>query len=347
VFDRQKSVVGLDLGTRSVKIVELEPAESAPRLVRVRMEELPITDGTNSPDEDQVALAQKLSEMWAEFGAKKKEVVTGIPGRAVMVKKLVLDRVEEPELGEAVRLEAESQIPYDMAEVVFDYQLLSTDPAGKRVEVLLVAAKKESVLAKLQLLAAAGITPSLVDVDSFAIQNALEANHEVDPGEVLILLDVGAGSTSLNIVQGGVPQFVTQVACGGDSLLDVLKQKHGMLESEALDMLWSDETPPQHVLEEVAAVFQDVSTGIDRALAFLRSAGEEAASARIFLSGGCAGWKALGSYLAERNRLPVEVLNPFERIECRPDALDGMDKRRISPQLAVAVGFALRGGRTS
>ena len=340
---KTKSRIGLDVSAATIKAVEIEADESAFKLVKASIKELD-TPSEDSPAEAEVALAQKLAEVCQDFNASKKQVVAGISGTAVIVKKIVVDKSDDGDLREAVRLEAESQIPYDLSEVVYDFQPLTTDPTGKQVDVLLVAAKKESIEARLRVLTAARINPVVIDVDSFAIQNALEANYKLAPEEVVILADVGAQSTCLNIVQGGIPCFVTQVACGGDTLLRMLKMQHNIDKDEAHKLLLGDAPCPDNVQREIATVFQDLSTGIERALAFLKSSGQKATASRLLLSGGCAGWKPLVSYLAEHNHLTVEVLNPLQCIECSPEASAGIDLERVAPQLAVAVGFALRTG---
>src|SRR3979409_2665223 len=138
-------------------------------------------------------------------GVKRKSVVTAVGGRDVIVKKIQMDRMKEADARGVIRWEAEQHVPFDMANVELDFQILDPDAEGLQMNVLLVAATRELVDSRTAPLREAGLAPVIIDVDAFAIHNAFELNHPDAMQGVVGLVNIGHEVTNVNILAQGVP----------------------------------------------------------------------------------------------------------------------------------------------
>src|SRR5499425_3936023 len=178
LFAKAKSVVGLDIGSSSVKAVELKPSGKGYKVTAFGAEAIPpdaIVDGAIIDATSVVEAIRRVFEGNKAF--KTKDVCASLSGNAVIVKKITLPVMTESELGESIYWEAEQYIPFDIQDVNLDYQILDpgTGPDSRgSLEVLLVAAKKEKIGDYTKVISQAGRAPMIVDVDAFALQNAYE-----------------------------------------------------------------------------------------------------------------------------------------------------------------------------
>ena len=294
---------------------------------------------------DRQAVIEAIQNLFEREGIKSKDVTTAVSGRAVIVKKIWMDRLDQEDARSAVQWEAEQHIPYDINEVTLDFQILQSEPHAKQMEVLLVAAKKDMVLGHADLVREAGLNPEIIDVDSFALQNAVLANYDLKDDEVAALVNVGSEKTNLNIVRAGIPLYTKDVPIGAGSLIEALKRKFSLGEEEAQAIL-SGNAPVSDaeidVSESVRDVFEDLALAVERASAFLKSSGEAEQLTRILLAGGGANLPGLSDFLAERQGGRVEVVNPMARLEVDSDRVDARLWAEQAPIYSVSVGLALR-----
>jgi type IV pilus assembly protein PilM len=253
-----------------------------------------------------------------------------------------MDRLPVEEARQAVVWEAEQHIPYDVNDVVLDFQILDPNGEGKQMDVLLVAAKKDLVLSHTDLLREAGLTPVTIDIDSFAIQNAIEANYTLDEAETVALVNIGAELTNINVVQGGSPVFTKDLQLGGNNMEEALQRKQGLSQSEAQAVVQGQSPCKPEYLDTLKSAFEPLATGIERATAYIKTGGSEIKISRIFLCGGCARLEGLKNFLEDRHKLPVEIVNPTSRIPYDPAVFGGQDPESLAPALTVGVGLALR-----
>jgi type IV pilus assembly protein PilM len=342
---KQRSVIGLDIGSSSVKVVELEIRGGEPRLVRFAQAPLLPEAIVDSEIIDRQAVIEAIQNLFEREGIKSKDVATAVSGRAVIVKKIWMDRLDQEDARSAVQWEAEQHIPYDINEVTLDFQILKSEPNAKQMEVLLVAAKKDMVLGHADLVREAGLNPEIIDVDSFALQNAVLANYDLGDDEVAALVNVGSEKTNLNIVRAGIPLYTKDVPIGAGSLIEALKRKFALGEDEAQAIL-SGVAPVSDseidVSESVREVFEDLASAVERASAFLKSSGEAEQLTRILLAGGGANLPGLTEFLAGRQQVRVDVVNPMARLEIDSDRLDARAWAEQAPLYSVSVGLALR-----
>ena len=218
--------MGLDIGSSAVKAVELRRVASGYRLVAMGREPLPpdcIVDGAII---DGGVVSDAIRQLFDRNGIKTKEVVASLSGNSVIVKKIALPVMSDDELRESIYWEAEQYIPFDIQDVNLDYQVLqgrSKAQVAGTMDVLLVAAKKEKIGDYTGVIAQAGRTPVIVDVDAFALQNAYEANYGLDPREVVVLMNAGASAININILQGDQSVFTRDISIGGNAYTEAVQ----------------------------------------------------------------------------------------------------------------------------
>ena len=228
MFRRAKSLVGLDIGSSAVKAVELKPAGKAYKVTAFGSEPLPPDSIVDGAIIDGAAVADAIRRLFDGRGIKTKDVAASLSGNAVIVKKITLPIMTEAELAESIYWEAEQYIPFDIQDVNLDYQILDRgDAAGGKgtMDVLLVAAKKEKIADYTGVIAQAGRTAVVVDVDAFALQNAYEVNYGIEPGAVVVLLNAGASATNINILSGDQSVFTRDISIGGNAYTEALQRE--------------------------------------------------------------------------------------------------------------------------
>src|SRR5258708_14248327 len=253
---KSKQLVGLDIGSSSIKAVELKASRAGFELVSFGLEPLAqdtVVDGAIM-DAPQVAAA--ISKVFDQQKIKTKNVATSVSGHSVIVKRVTLPLMTEEELYERIPSEASQHIPFDIADVNLSYQLLES--MDSQMDVLLVAVKKDKILNHTNVLAQAGKTPVVVDIDAFGLQNCFEINYEPDAGQTVALLNIGASVMNINIVRGGVPLFTRDVSVGGNQYTDAL-QKELDLSFEDAERLKRGESLPSVTAEQMQQIMRSVS----------------------------------------------------------------------------------------
>jgi type IV pilus assembly protein PilM len=342
MFKKKRSSVGLDIGSSSVKVAELEERPEGVSLVNRGVADLlpeAIVDGEIM---DRQVVVDAIRNLFEERAIKNKRVASSVSGRAVIVKKILMDRLGEEDAREAIFWEAEQHVPYDVSDVSLDFQILKTDVGPKQMQVLLVAAKKEMVNVHSELIREAGLIPDLIDVDAFAVQNALEANYDFGPEDVIAYVNFGAEMTNVSIVKDGVPHFTKDLALGSHTVAEAIQREYGLSQDQAFKALRGEGEGAYDVPQFVQTACDDLVVTLDRALAYLKTSNEAEALTRILLSGGSAQMQGLKELMAEKFHVPVDLANPLLRIAYDPSLFEGRDPAREAPALTVAIGLALR-----
>jgi type IV pilus assembly protein PilM len=254
----------------------------------------------------------------------------------------------QDELDESIQWEAEQYIPFDVKDVNIDTQILTPEgDAAGQMDVLLVAAKKDMINDYTSVCAEAGLTAAVVDVDAFAVQNAFESNYEGFGGETVVLINVGAAVSNINILARGTTTFTRDITMGGNAFTEEIQKQLNISydEAEALKVGGqgeSDAVVPQEVERVIQGVADQMGGEIQRSLDFYASTSPAGAISRVYLSGGTARIPALFKVIEARAGVPVEVLNPFKNIEIDNRKFDPAVILAAAPSAAVAVGLALR-----
>src|SRR2546421_6630592 len=210
----KKTSVGLDIGSGIIKLVVIDHGGSEPELSKVATTEVAADAIVEGEVMDPGLVSEAIRGLFDAAGVKRKSVVTAVGGRDVIVKKIQMDRMKEADAREVIRWEAEQHVPFDMANVELDFQILDPDAEGLQMNVLLVAAKRELVEGRVGLLHEAGLEPGIIDVDAFAIHNAFELNHPDAMQGVAGLVNNRHQGTNLKIPQDGVPLLAPDPSVG-------------------------------------------------------------------------------------------------------------------------------------
>jgi len=348
MFGKSKSVIGLDIGSSAVKAVELKPAGKGFRVAAYGEEPVPADAIVDGAIIDAAAVAEAIRQVFERNKAfKGKDVCASLSGNAVIVKKITLPVMTESELGESIYWEAEQYIPFDIQDVNLDYQILDagTGPDSRgSMEVLLVAAKKEKIGDYTGVIAQAGRTPVIVDVDAFALQNAFDVNYGLDPGQVTVLLNAGASAININILQGEQSMFTRDISIGGNAYTEAV-QKELDLPHELAEQLKKGIPVDGASFEEaqpvLRAVTENVLLEVQKTFDFFKATASSDRIDRIMLSGGASRVDGFRDMLHERFNAPVEEFDPFRTIVWDPKKL-GREAVEHASTAAVAVGLALR-----
>ncbi len=349
-FARSKGVVGLDIGSATVKLVELKEKKGGLyQLVRIGVEPLSpeaIVDGSIMDSSLVVDAIQKLND---QTGVKNSSYATSVSGHSVIIKKIELPAMEAEELAESIQWEAEQHIPFDINDVRLDYMTLTGEEemevGGENMEVLLVAVKREKVNDYVSVISQSGKSPAVVDVDAFAIQNSYELNYDLDPLKVVALINMGAGVTNINIVARGQSVFWRDLSSGGNQFTEALQREFNLSFDQA-ELLKRGESVGSYTANDARKVLDAVSTEmaneIQKTFDFFAATSSEGSVDELVLSGGCALTPNLQEVLRERFGVPTELLNPFRRVQFKEADFNREWLESIAPMLAVAVGLAIR-----
>jgi len=348
VFGRPKPVVGLDIGSSAVKAIELRPSGRSYKVVAFGVEPIPgdtIVDGAII---DAGAVADAVRRVLDGSRIKTREVVASLSGNSVIVKKINLPVMTEAELSESIYWEAEQYIPFDIQDVNLDYQILTPAAAADSrggMEVLLVAAKKEKINDYTEVIRQAGRTPIVVDVDAFAVQNAFEANYDLDPGAVVVLMNAGASGVNINIVSGEQSLFTRDISMGGNAYTEAVQKELSLpfetaeraKRGEAVDGVHPDDVRP--ILRSVT---ENLLLEVQKTFDFFKATAASERIDRILVSGGTSRIHGFSELLADRFGAPVEPFDPFRKVQFDAKKFGIEHLADVAPTSAVAVGLALR-----
>jgi type IV pilus assembly protein PilM len=346
MFRRAKNLVGLDIGSSAVKLVELkEGKEGRFQLQKAGLESLSpeaIVDGAIM---DSSLVVETIARLLSSTSVKNSNVAVAVSGHSVIVKKIQLPTMPEEELSESIRWEAEQYVPFDINDVYLDYVILDPGIGAETMGVLLVAAKKEKVDDFKNVVTQAGRVPSLVDVDAFALQNCYEVNYGLDPSRVVALVNIGASVMNVNILAQGQTVFWRDITFGGNQFTDAL-QKAYSLSFEQAESLKKGEPVAGQTLQSIQPVLdgvsEDVAAELQKTLDFFQATSGADRVDSMMISGGTSRVSRLDSVLKDKFGLPVEVLNPFHAVAVDERSVDPKWLADVSPALAVAVGLGVR-----
>ncbi len=338
---RSKVSAGLDIGSGYVKLVVVDHSRSEPEIRQVATSPLvpdAIVDGEIM---DPVLVAETVRSVAQIAGLKRERVVASVGGHDVIIKKIEMDRMKESDAREVIRWEAEQHVPFDIKSVELDFQILDPKASGPQMSVLLVAAKREVIEHKLNLLADAGLSPAIIDVDAFALHNAFEQNYPEAMTGLVALVNVGHETTNVNLLQDGVPVLVRDIPFGSRRLREALQRERGLTLDEA-EAVVQGGVGAMDLRGFVTDRVEELALGIERAAAFVTAHSGSLGIGRVFVSGGGARMPGLVDALGARLGVRTEAASPLQRVSVRPEVMQAVDIDDLSPMLMLSVGLALR-----
>ena len=345
----KKQLLGLDIGSSAIKLVQIKEVKGHYYLQKFGMKPLEpevIVDGTVM-DAGRVVTA--IRELLQEHNIKLKNVATSISGHSVIVKNISLPPMGDDELETQVRLAAEQYIPFDINEVNLDFHVLNasdlSDDGQPQMSVLLVAAKKEKVNELTELIRGAGLTPAVLDIDAFAVENMYAVNYDPSPEDLVALVNIGGSVMNINILKGHSSLFTRDISVGGSGYSEAIQREMGVSfeEAESMKTEPSRESRSEGAINTVIdGVNAEVASEIAKSIDYFKSTSAEGDLKRILLCGGCAKINGLAKQLGERMGRTVELANPFHKVDTTGVDIAGDALADMAPMAAVGVGLAIR-----
>jgi len=340
-FGRRKKSIGLDIGSGVIKAAVVDHGKDEPQLERVALRPLTGSAIVDGEVVDPGLVSDTIRQLWDESGIEGDDVVISVGGRDVIIKTIQMDRMDEADARDVIRWEAEQHVPFDMDNVQLDFQITDPEGDGLQMKVLLVAAKRELVENKVALVQEAGLNPTVVDVDAFALHNALEVNYPEAMQGITALVSIGHDATTVNILEDGVPVLTRDLTFGTRRLAQDLQRERGVTADEAEAVLrgvGEDETLNLFLSERA----KEVARGVERATAFLETQAMGAGIGRLYLCGGGVGVPGLADALAERLGVETRVASAVEGLMVKPSALAELGDEEAGPMVMLCTGLALR-----
>ena len=345
-FSKSKNVVGLDIGSSAVKLVELKEKKGGTfELVKMGLERLSpeaIVDGSIM---DSSLVVETISRLNSEKAIKNSNYATSLSGHSVIIKKISLPAMSPEELAESIQWEAEQYIPFDINDVNLDYVPLSSSGSGDNIDVILVAVKKEKINDYTSVISQTGKVPVLVDVDAFALQNAYEMNYPVSEGKVLALVNVGASVTNVNVLSGSTSMFWRDITFGGNQYTDAIQREMSLSFEQAEDLKKGQavgDRTVQQVIPILNSVSEDFAGELRKTLDFFTATSGADRVDEIVLSGGGSGVLNLDATLRDKFGIPVTIMDPFKKVTVDEKEFNPEQLADLGPSMAIAVGLAMR-----
>ncbi len=372
-FSKKRDIVGLDIGSSSVKVV-LFSNEKNIRKLKV-WGHIPFNVPANAqPEEKKAIISGEISLFFKKMGIQTKYVATSVSGNSVIVRYVKLPKMTKKELDLAIRVEAEPFIPFDINDVYLSYYILNDnvqEEGQQKMEVVIAAAKQEAVNEKIDIITGAGLDPVIIDVDSFALENLYSKLPSAEKGKSVLLVNMGNKVTNLSVIHSGAlnlpdmpvdknaeftpySKVVRDIFISGSSLdraiakslsvpveqVQEFKKAIRLLVSEEEKLEAIKNYDRQLIISSSASfsIFKDMGLEISRSIDFYLSQGIDTSLSRIYISGGLAAMPGISAYFSGEFHIPVEVLNPFSMLSEMPKNMPA----DILPSMAVACGLALR-----
>lgn len=340
-----KIVTGLDIGTGSIKIVQMRKGPSGLEVVKALSRDIPYNkDEEKYPDKD--AIKDTIRNLLKDNNVKPSHVVSSIPRYLAAVKYVTLPSNNKKEIKEMLEYEAEKQIPFPIDKAEWDFQILDGESRDES-SILLVAVKKNIIEEHLSLLKECGLKPDVIDINSFAIFNSINNTNQLKEKSVIALIDIGSRMLEINIIKEGVLRFTRSASVSCDDLTQMmqkelnidseraerLKREYGLIAPEAGELA---ESPIAKVTKQwLSGLIYEIRRSLDAYKVEQYGGRVE----KILLIGGGAKLKGLVDILKDRLDIEVGIANPLKNISYSSSVSIVAD---MEPVFASAIGLSLR-----
>jgi type IV pilus assembly protein PilM len=345
VFAKKDHLIGLDIGSRTIKLAEVQQTKRGRTLEKFGMVDLPQNAILEGRIKEPAVVADAIKGLVTDLKVSVQNVATSVAGYSVIIKRITVGKMTDEELHENIQYEAEQYIPFDLEDVNIDFHIIGeSDLNPNQMNVMLVAAKTEIINEYADLLDMAGLNPCVIDIDVFAMERAFEENYLNEEGTVG-LIDIGANKMNINIVKGYMSAFTRDVNVGGEQITREIASRFdcSFEEAEAAKLGQAKENVPEEDVREVVySIISSWGAEIRRAIDFYYSTGSEEDIGRIVLSGGAAQTEGFSELLSAEASIDVQMCNPFMSVKVNEKQNDMDYLERIAPQAAICMGLASR-----
>jgi type IV pilus assembly protein PilM len=343
-----KDIVGLDIGANSIKVVKLGRQKGGYVLNSMAIRELPPEAIVSEEVRDREAVIFNVQSIMDEVEPGAKDVVVSLSGHALITDKLSIDQKTGAEAEQAILFEAEQRSPFDVEDVALDHHVIRINEETNKMEVLLVAARKEYLENYLNMIVDSGLHPIAVDTDAFAVYNAYINNYEVDPNRTTVLVDLGQDVTNVLYIHDGYYHSTRDLSVGTRVIFNAIQQEFRLnheLTTKAIQGQMEGSIDQDMLKATILSSSEEVVNGMELAFNYFKSQAKTDAIDWMVLSGGGALIPYLPEYMQSKLQIPLEIFNPLRNIEYDPERMEGLEPERIAPLLAVPIGMAMRKGK--
>ncbi len=340
-----KSTVGLDIGASSIKLVKLDHGKTGHSVSAIGIRELPPEAIVSDEIRDREAVIFNIQSLIDQTDPRIRDVVVSISGHGVITDRFTIDKKTGAEAEQAILFETEQRAPFDVDDVSLSYHIIKVDEEINKMDVLLVAARKEYLQVYLQLIEDCGLRPVVVDDDALAIFNAYEQNYEVDPSRVTALVNIGHDVTNITYMAEGLYHATRDVSSGTREIYNAIQKEFRLnpeLATKAIKGEMADSIDQDMLKATIISSTDELLSGIDLAFSYFKSQAKFDNIDWIVLSGGGALVPYLPEFLQSRLAVPLEIANPLRNIDYDPELFQYLQPEKIAPLLTVSVGLALR-----
>jgi len=349
---KKPSLLGIDISSTSVKVVELSQTDSGYRVESLAVEPLPANAVTEKNIQDVEAVGESLAKALKKSGSKCKLTALAVPGSSVITKIITMPAsLSDAELETQIELEADQYIPYPLEEINLDFQVLGPTQANPdTVDVLLAASRSENVEMRTAVAEIAGLTAKLVDVEAYTIEKAtsliIPQTNYTDDGDdtnsfVIAVLDVGATMTSLNVIENGELIYTREQAFGGKQLTEEIMRRYGLAYEEAGRLKKAGGLPDNYIPEVLEPFKENMAQQVSRFLQFFYTAGQHESVDMIALAGGCASIPGIDELISAQLGIETIIANPFAHMDLS-NKVNSQALSNDAPALMIACGLAMR-----
>jgi type IV pilus assembly protein PilM len=344
-FSKKDQLVGLDIGSRSIKLGEVHNTKRGRILQKFGMVDLPQNSIVEGRIKEPSVVADAIKGLMSDLKVTEQNVATSVAGYSVIIKRITVGKQTEEDLHENIRYEAEQYIPFDLADVNIDFHIIGESELNpNQMNVMLVAAKTDIINEYIDLLDMADLNPCVIDIDVFALERVFEENYSNEEGTVG-LIDIGANKMNINIVKGYMSAFTRDVNIGGEQITREIATRFdtSFEDAEAIKLGRDKEKVPEEDVREV--VYSTISSWgaeIRRAIDFYYSTGSDEDIGRIMLSGGASQTEGFSELLSAETSIDVQVCNPFMSVKINEKQIEADYLEKIAPQGAICMGLASR-----
>lgn len=344
---KKQPLLGIDISSTSVKLVELSQQGSSYRVESFAVEPLPTNAVVEKNVSDVDGVAATIKRALKKAGTRNKQCALAVASSAVISKNISLPaNIKEADMEGQIQVEADQYIPYALEEVNLDFEVLGPSAGDPEIlDVLLVASRSENVEVRVGAADLAGLTPKIMDVESYATETAARLCSDQLPEDwqekVIAIIDVGATMTSISVLEEGVIAYTREQPFGGKALTEDIMSRYGLSYDEA-GLAKKEGQLPENYVPEVLEPFKDnMAQQVHRFMQFYFAASEHQAVDYILLAGGCASIPGIDELIESRLGTPTGVANPFGRMSIAP-RVNAQRLGSEAPALMIACGLAMR-----
>jgi type IV pilus assembly protein PilM len=341
------NLLGLDISSTSVKLLELVQDGDKYRVQSLAVEPLPDNAVVDKNIQDIEAVGETIQKAVKRSGTKLKNAAVAVAGSAVITKVIPMPAgLNDAELEAQIEMEADQYIPYPLEEINLDFEIIGeSEHNPDTVDVLLAASRSENIELRSAALAIGGLTAKIVDVEAYTIENSAKLiTHQIEDASddnIIALVDIGATMTSLNVVENNRLIYTREQSFGGKQLTEEIMRRYGLAYDEA-GRLKKDGGLPDNYIQEVLEPFKEtIAQQVSRFLQFFYTSGQHNSVDLIALAGGCASIPGIDELVESQLDTPTVIANPFAEMSLA-SKVNAQSLSNDAPSLMIACGLAMR-----